>query len=424
MSGAELGRYDHGVDGRTAQACSRSRMTRASRSTSPARNSTAKIPPPGITRRRERRVFGLGIRAGRLYYAVAAGLQIWSIGINPDGTFGNDPAVEINVPPAAGATEISKITFDDQGRMLLAERPAPTGAYDFEALTQESVGAGIALCADGHRCGRLARLATRARRICDRISARLAQRQWRHRRRLRLQHNDGLIDSARCGGFLWSTGEQLRKAMDPALIARLRASGPLNVDGLQGNYIWRRPSRKRAAAETHISSTTTTASTTPRRAAIWATSRSGARAARRCPVVAAGCCRTACSAGTILACRCRSAIRSRRISVARPIRRSPASTAARRALRRRGANASRGVPMAPRIKRASSSAGSASIRPPSILTISANCVALAAQSRSPAKAKWPARCIRRCSTKRSVPLATPSRMSPASAICACRPSSN
>ena len=44
------------------------------------------------------------------------------------------------MPPAAGASEISKITFDDQGRMFLAERPDPTGAYDFEALTQEGIG--------------------------------------------------------------------------------------------------------------------------------------------------------------------------------------------------------------------------------------------------------------------------------------------
>ena len=45
----------------------------------------------------------------------------------------------------------------------------------------------------------------------------------------------GNINRAVCGGTLWSTGEQLRNARDRAIIQRLQAGGPLNVDGLQGN---------------------------------------------------------------------------------------------------------------------------------------------------------------------------------------------
>ena len=44
------------------------------------------------------------------------------------------------MPPAAGPTEIAKITFDEQGRMFLAERPAPTGAFDFVALAFPAIG--------------------------------------------------------------------------------------------------------------------------------------------------------------------------------------------------------------------------------------------------------------------------------------------
>ena len=74
----------------------------------------------------DRRIFGLGISNRRLYYAVAADLQIWSIGLNPDGSFGNDPTLELTVPPNTAASEISKIVFDG-GDMILAERPASTG---------------------------------------------------------------------------------------------------------------------------------------------------------------------------------------------------------------------------------------------------------------------------------------------------------
>ena len=42
-----------------------------------------------------------------------------------------------------------------------------------------------------------------------------------------------------CGGFIWVTGEDLRDATDAGLAARLSASGPLHMNGLQGNGIWR-----------------------------------------------------------------------------------------------------------------------------------------------------------------------------------------
>jgi hypothetical protein len=42
-----------------------------------------------------------------------------------------------------------------------------------------------------------------------------------------------------CGGFMWTTGEDLRHAADAALVARLSQSGSLDVNGLQGNGTWR-----------------------------------------------------------------------------------------------------------------------------------------------------------------------------------------
>jgi hypothetical protein len=237
MSGAELGHYDHGVEGRSAQGLQPVSYDPSQPLDTTSPQFDSQNPATWHYARPERRVFGLGIRAGRLYYAVAAGLQIWSIGINSDGTFGNDATIEINVPPAAGATEISKITFDDQGRMLLAERPVPTGAYDFEALTPESIGRALRYAltdtnADGSRVWQSEP---------DEYAIGFPHDLRNDNGGIAVGYdydNDGLIDATRCGGFVWSTGEQLRKAMDPALVARLSASGPLNVDDLQGNFIW------------------------------------------------------------------------------------------------------------------------------------------------------------------------------------------
>ncbi len=236
MNGAEIGLFDHGVQGRQAAGLppvpfdAKKRLDIHSPhfdSTNPA---TWAYAPP------ERLIFGLGIRAGRLYYAVAAGLHIWSVGLDPGGSFRNDATIEIEVPPAAGPTEISKITFDDDGRMFLAERPAPIGAYDFEALTPEGI-------------GRVLRYA-----IVDSYPG--AQRVWQPAPdeyaigfALQLKNDNGgvaigynydangVLDRSSCGGFLWSTGEQLRKSVDPKLTERLNQTGPPNVDGLQGNLI-------------------------------------------------------------------------------------------------------------------------------------------------------------------------------------------
>ena len=65
-----------------------------------------------------------------------------------------------------------------------------------------------------------------------------------------------------CGDTLWSTGEQLRNARDPAIVARLQRGGPLIVNGLQGNarsLCGRRTNRR----SNPISSITTTVSTIP-----------------------------------------------------------------------------------------------------------------------------------------------------------------
>jgi hypothetical protein len=44
-----------------------------------------------------RQVTALTVSQGRLYYAIASKLSIWSVSINPDGTFGQDPRKEIDV---------------------------------------------------------------------------------------------------------------------------------------------------------------------------------------------------------------------------------------------------------------------------------------------------------------------------------------
>jgi len=236
MDGADLGSYDHGVAGRAAQGLpavpwnAQQPIDVTSPQFDSGDPSTWKLAAP------ERRVFGLAVHGGRLYYAVADGLQIWSVGVQPDGSFGADAVIELAAPPAAGPTEISKITFDDQGRMLLAERPAPTGAFDFEALSEPAIGRVLRYAIVGTAGG---------------------QRVWQEKPdeyALGFPHDyrngngsvevgynydrSGDVIAGSCGGFVWMSGEDLRETTDATLAAWLSQSGSLPVSGLQGVGAW------------------------------------------------------------------------------------------------------------------------------------------------------------------------------------------
>jgi hypothetical protein len=184
---------------------------------------------------RERLVWGMAIHGGRLYYAVADGPQIWSIGIRLDGTFANDPRWELDVTGLASADAVTDIDFDGQGRMVLAQRGAQHGSYDYTIFAEPGTASvvryrreipddpatpgtwvevpeeyAVGFRPDGHNAnGGVA---------------------------LGYGYDDnGMIRPNSCGETLWSTGEALRD--NPALAEQLATGGPPTVDGLQGNGV-------------------------------------------------------------------------------------------------------------------------------------------------------------------------------------------
>ena len=179
--------------------------------------------------------FRIGVYNSRLYYAVASGLRIWSVAIMPDGSFGTDARIEIAVPPGPqSGAEISAIAFDRAGRMLLAERDPPTGAYDYNVLATPTGGRSLRFSAKQPGENR-------------------TPFYWRADGDYALgfppnftNGNGGLalgygydsagnIDRGSCGDWLWTTGEQLRLSRDRSIASRLRADGAEAVNGLQGD---------------------------------------------------------------------------------------------------------------------------------------------------------------------------------------------
>ena len=261
LSGNERGRYDHGVQGRTAAGLPPVAYDPARRLD--ITNPSFKTDDPATWgyAADERRVFGLGVRAGRLYYAVA-GEQVWSVSIAADGSFGTDARIDVQVPPWDGESEISKITFDDNGAMLLAERGAPTGAYDFAALAKEAVGRVLryqqapaqavaqptppagdqqAQPVPANQPGPAAPdTASLWQPVPDEYAIGFPADLRNDNGGIAIGYSytpNGTIDRSTCGGFLWSTGERLRETAEKELAARLDATGPAIVNGLQGNAL-------------------------------------------------------------------------------------------------------------------------------------------------------------------------------------------
>jgi hypothetical protein len=81
-----------------------------------------------------RRIGGMAVRDGRLYYAVANGPQIWSVGIGRDGAFTGDARLEIDASSLGSADAVADITFDDEGRIYLAQRGEQKGGMDYSAF--------------------------------------------------------------------------------------------------------------------------------------------------------------------------------------------------------------------------------------------------------------------------------------------------
>ena len=143
LDGRELGTpFDHGVSGRStrgnvpAQAFNpRNRLNIATARFDAEDPDTWGFAPPA------RRVWAVTVHDGRLYYsarngAPSNGPQIWSVGIQQDGNFAADPRWELDVPAEPGPYAVSDIAFSQKGAMILAQRAAVAGAYDYSAFTK------------------------------------------------------------------------------------------------------------------------------------------------------------------------------------------------------------------------------------------------------------------------------------------------
>ncbi len=138
--GNELEIFDHGIAGRRAINAAEVPFDPENRLHLQEGDFDAEDPETWGYANEQRRVWGVAVHGGRLWYALARGVdgkgpQIWSLGIDKvTGRFSGDPRWELDVWEKGPGYEISDIAFSKDGAMVLAQRGAQDANYDYSTF--------------------------------------------------------------------------------------------------------------------------------------------------------------------------------------------------------------------------------------------------------------------------------------------------
>ena len=229
LEGKEIAVFDHGVDGRSASgltAVSHDPATRVAITSPTFRSddpSTWGFASP------ERRVGGLAVYEKRLFYSVAIGPDIWSVGLNDDGTLAEDARLEIAVEAPAG-DPVSDIVFSIDGTMYLAQRGQTLSAYDYSVLAEPNTASVLRYSRVKRKDGTMGWVSQ-----ASEYPVGFAGDNRNTNGGVALGFGyfpQGYMDIGSCEQTVWSTGEQLR--LSPKNTTRLGSEQ--FIDGLQGNH--------------------------------------------------------------------------------------------------------------------------------------------------------------------------------------------
>ncbi|WP_457645461.1 hypothetical protein [Profundibacter sp.] len=244
LKGEDVQQWDHGVDGRPVEILDPVIMPDITGTdiTSPAFDITN--PDTWGFAEDVRRVWGLAVHGGRLYYSVARGKtdrpEIWSLAIDSKTGRLLDDTVrwELTLPEDLPRSEVSDIAFTARGEMLLAQRGPRKGAFDYKQMSMAGEAAIIRFVLEDP----------------EDPAAKLTPSDWIWMKNsydtgFAMQGRAGTgglalgpgydgrgrADMRSCRGTLWTTGEELRNRTD--LQEALKPGGALPVDGLQAQPV-------------------------------------------------------------------------------------------------------------------------------------------------------------------------------------------
>lgn len=183
----------------------------------------------------ERRVWGLTVAEGRLYYAVAAGIEarpeVWSVGLDHEtGAFLTDPRWELSLAKALPGFEISDMGFAPDGAMVLAQRGPRTPKEDFSEVAQVGEAQVLRFVRETPKDDPLTPSVWVAEPQVYRVGFAGQENNTTGGIAFGPSYDaEGFLDYDQCRGTLWTTGEALRDA--PDLATRLMPGGQMRVAG-------------------------------------------------------------------------------------------------------------------------------------------------------------------------------------------------
>ena len=173
--------------------------------------------PRGVRRRGARRAALLLDRRGP---------QIWSVGLNDDGSFADDARLEIDVTDTPNGNVITGIVFDGAGALYLAQRGEIVGSYDYSVFAKPEASDVLRYVWDEKE--------ERWSEKPDEFAIGLKDPHRSTEGGVALNYGydpDGNVDYDQCRATLWTTGEHLREAEGD----RVYEGGARIIHGLQGN---------------------------------------------------------------------------------------------------------------------------------------------------------------------------------------------
>ncbi|WP_319531718.1 peptidoglycan-binding domain-containing protein [uncultured Cohaesibacter sp.] len=238
LDGHVLESYDHGTIARTVVGMKPVHFDTRNRLDITVPSFDVEDPTTWHYAKEGRRVWAVAVEDGRLYYSVAEGPSVWSVGIDPeDGNFKLDARQELTLEASRRGMEISDIEFGPDGSLILAQRGAQQGSYDFSRLARSRL-------ADVLRFRKTDEGRWRADPVAYAVGFAAQKKNSTGGLALGPGYDaKGELVADRCRETLWTSGEQLRD--DASLADKLRESGALKVDGVQAQPLLALPDSSR-----------------------------------------------------------------------------------------------------------------------------------------------------------------------------------
>ena len=241
LQGSDLGVFDHGLDGRGAAGL-------------PEVAYSGQRPPP-ITdpgfdplnpatwgfAPAPRRVWGMAVHGGRLFYAVAEGLmprpEIWSVGLDPrTGAFDGAARWEFTLPADLGADEISDMAFGPDGALYLAQRPPLMADFGFASMARVGQAETLRFWRESPDDPLTPSVWAQDRPARYAVGFAGVGAQGLGGLALGPSYDEtGVILPGGCSGMIWTTGDDLR--LQPALATALLPGGALPVSGVMAQPV-------------------------------------------------------------------------------------------------------------------------------------------------------------------------------------------